>query len=228
MWTISNRQLQPLYEAIDLSRETRNKEWKTPLSAFIDTASLKQIVQHVLSDEELLAAVAASALRHPMGFDKIILLRDARGALVKIDVWWEDDDFWGTIHNHRFDFASTVLHGELRTRLFIDADPDADEAQTVDMYSLTVPKHPQDDSPQQRSLLQTWEGVLPAGTAYDMRCEMFHMASGTRGQVTVTLVAQGAPRRSFSQATRDSAELAPITPLSVTEVRERLQRLEAL
>ncbi|MFF2619047.1 hypothetical protein [Kitasatospora sp. NPDC058046] len=228
MWTIPNTQLQPLYNAVGLDRHTRNDAWKAPLRAFAETLPLRRIVQHVLRDQDLLTTVAAVALRHPMGFDKLILLRDACGALIKIDVWWEEDDDWGTIHNHRFDFASTVLHGELRTRLFVDAAPATTGARTVDVYRLTVPQNPKDAVPQQRTLLPAWEGALPAGTTYDMRCEMFHMASGTRGRTTVTLVAQGAPRRTYSLATRDTPGLLPVTPMSVADVRERLERLEAL
>ncbi|MFJ5882307.1 hypothetical protein [Kitasatospora cineracea] len=228
MWNIPNTQLRPLYEAAGLDRQTRNDTWKAPLCRFAETVPLRRIVQHVLRDDELLRSVAAVALRHPMGFDKLILLRDNRGALIKIDVWWEEDDDWGTIHNHRFDFSSTVLHGELRTRLFVDADPATEGAQTVDLYRLTVPQHPDDAVPHPRALLRAWEGSFPAGTSYDMRCEMFHMASGTRGRTTVTLVVQGAPRHAHSLATRDTPDLTPVTPMSVPEVRRRLERLEAL
>lgn len=77
-------------------------------------------------------------------------------------------------------------------------------------------------------MLKTWEGSLGAGGFYEMECHMFHMARGTVGEDTVTLVAQAAPRREYSEIVLDSAELGKHRDLSVADTSRLLERLQAL
>jgi hypothetical protein len=215
-----------LYDAAQLSRLTRNRGWKSPLTAFTPRVSVADICKEVLGDAELLRAMAARSYRHPNGFDKLILLRDERGALIKFDVWWEGDTDWGRIHDHRFDFSSIVLSGSLQLRHYLPAKlPDA---QCVDVYRLSVPQQESDLIPRRQGLITVWEGVVPAGTHYDMDCNMFHQATGIGDRITVTLVIQGASRKPYSRVVSDGQFLVKVMPFTPEELEDKLLRLASL
>lgn len=215
-----------LYLAAQLSRTTRNPGWKPLLTSFASRVSAADICKEVLGDTGLLRAMAARSYRHPNGFDKLILLRDDRGALIKFDVWWEGDTDWGRIHDHRFDFSSLVFAGSLQLRHYLPAKlPDAE---CVDVYRLSVPQRENDLVPRRQGLIKVWEGAVPAGTHYDMDCNMFHQATGTGDRMTATLVIQGASRKPYSQVVSDGRFLVEVTAFTPEELEAKLLRIAAL
>jgi hypothetical protein len=214
---------EPLAQATDLGHTRMSNGWRGAIGAFTREVSLKQICRLVLDDEELITKVARSSYRHPNGFDKIILYRNEIDGLIKVDVWWEEDDGWGLIHNHRFDFASVVLDGQLQLRHFLTTK--VTEENSHDVYRMTVPRAGGDLEPSRRGILQTWEGAMPAGAAYDMECHMFHQAAGTAGMVTCTLVVQGAGRRTYSEVVSDEDPWTDLVAFTPDEVVAKLTRL---
>lgn len=217
--------VEPLYLELDMAHVRKSVDWGPIVRAFAERVSLDEIVNSVLRDRSLLNAVAASSYRHPNGFDKIILFRDSIDALIKIDIWWPEDTGWGRIHNHRFDFGSIVLFGRLRQRNYL---PTRSDEGAVNVYRLSVPSSPDDAVPNRRAFLKAWEGEIPAGGCYEIDCNQFHQACGSGDDPAVTLVAQGAARRPYSEVVGDLEPEAPRVAFTPSEVADRLDRLGAL
>lgn len=218
--------LQGMYDTLGLAQDRKLKSWRTAMVASLETTSLRNVVQTVLSNETLFDQVARASYRHPNGFDKLILFRDASGAMIKLDAWWSDDDQWGEIHNHRFDFSSIVMSGALQFRHYLESNDGSMEEQRS--YRVTDPTSTDHLVSRPIRLTQAWEGSMESGSSYDLECHMYHMARGTVGRDTITLVAQAAPRRSYSEALLGRPYLPPLIDLTHADVRDRLERIEAL
>ncbi|WP_372969134.1 hypothetical protein [Microbacterium sp.] len=193
------------------------------LEQFSVDQSLSDLCDFILSDDQFLESIATRSIRHPMGFDKIVLGQGADGTLVKLDVWWEQDADWGTIHNHRFDFSSLVLAGELQTRLYF---PSA-KGEEYRFHSISIPSADRDEEWHASRLALGWLESMPVNGRYTIDSGTFHTASSPLGTITATLVAQSAPRRSFSLAS-DGQPLEPLKRISADELSARLRRLKAL
>jgi hypothetical protein len=219
-----------LATSADLSTRELSPNWRTSLGDFAQRVSLKEICQAILADSELISQVAASSYRHPNGFDKLIVYRDEIGALIKLDVWWEDDTFWGLVHNQRFDFSSIVLSGELQLRHYLTVEPTEGDSHGIFKMSVLADARgvASDAQHVRRGVIKTWDGSMPRGGFYDMECTMFHQAAGTAGLVTTTLVVQGAPRRHYSEVVTERDPWTGLIPFTPAEVEQKLTRLASL
>jgi hypothetical protein len=149
----------------------------------------------IADDPSWLARVAARSHRHDNGFDKIVLSAPLRSPQkLVLHVWWVTNKCGDTdnIHNHRWDFASVVLCGQVRTE-FYDSDP---EGESYPVLRYTSPGSG-------GSYTTTADGVrrvavqatmtLAAGSEYVWRKELLHRAWGVGAPLTATLVVQGRP-----------------------------------
>ncbi len=85
---------------------------------------LIDILDTVLANESLAAELAARSYRHALDFDKYILFSEPPFAQLRLHVWFaEDARRQEHVHNHRFGFASVIVHGRIRAYLY---SPDAD------------------------------------------------------------------------------------------------------
>ncbi|SES41691.1 hypothetical protein [Actinokineospora terrae] len=75
-------------------------------------AAVRDVVARTVVDEDLLAVCARWSQWHPLGFVKVLVLSNA-AFQVRMNYWPEVVGEREDIHDHRFDFVSTVVHGAL-------------------------------------------------------------------------------------------------------------------
>jgi hypothetical protein len=87
---------------------------------------LKELIRN---DDNILDSV--NGYYHPAGFIKIVLYKGEKGEQMRFHFWGkggkkaiqqEFNDGWEPLHNHRWNFSSKVISGELEMREFMDQD----------------------------------------------------------------------------------------------------------
>ena len=140
--------------------------------------------------------VPSRAYIHPNGFKKIPLgLHLPSNARLFIHVW--TDNFTDTdIHNHRWHFASRVIHGALINRIYElegNYGPSSSELiscrYTPATDGTTYELRPAYDAPV--AAIQGTIVKLDRMGAYSQRAEVFHRATSTKD--TVTLMSRSLP-----------------------------------
>lgn len=201
------------------------------LATFQGSGRLLAMLRTIISDEQLLREIAARSYVHPNGFLKIVLLSRELYQL-RLHVWPGDARQGavdrGNIHNHRWDFAATVLRGGYRHQEFVTAsDGDSHGSYEYDAdrgagrYSLayrgTV------------GLRCVFNSYLPAGTFYSLSADVIHKVSCPPGKPTVSLILQGSYRKSmvdvFSSSPVPTGQAIPLVALRVPEVRRELMEM---
>ncbi len=172
----------------------------------------------VLLTEIACGRLHAPALRHPLGFICIKLVRDAnRGACVH--VW--DNAFprsaptTSEIHSHSWDLLSRVLYGSVRNNVFEVAVAEADATHRV--AEIHSRGHVDRISPTARAVTAT-EGTSelhPHGATYRLEAGRFHttvvegsaatlaLGEGVPGLTDLSLIALSGPTLSTHTVTRE-------------------------
>jgi hypothetical protein len=162
--------------------------WSTPL--------IEPLLRTSLSGRQMDLGVrppVTNAFAHPNGFAKIALGVCLRSSVRLFLHVWTDDFSDSDIHNHRWHFASTVIHGRLTNRQFTVRSADGPglircryTPAPEGTRFLLVPVDTADVVALQRSC-----STLEQGDSYSQVSADFHIAhSSTR---TVTLMARGQP-----------------------------------
>jgi hypothetical protein len=131
---------------------------------------------------------------HPNGFDKIALGVDGQDRRLFLHVWknnWHDTH----IHNHRWNFASTIVRGEVVNRGYSIVEISAIDAPTEDLFKIhnySPSGYDYSIRPSDRDVVSAIElevDIIAKGASYSQSARVFHAASASRG--TATLVARG-------------------------------------
>ncbi|RLK58100.1 hypothetical protein [Actinokineospora cianjurensis] len=104
-------------------------------------AAVRDVVARTVVDEDLLAVCARRSQWHPLGFVKVLVLSNA-AFQVRMNYWPEVVGEREDIHDHRFDFVSTVVHGALVAESYEYAS--AEGGEVLDRYVDRLPTSPQD------------------------------------------------------------------------------------
>lgn len=100
------------------------------------------------------------------------------------------------IHNHRYDFTSRILHGELHQRIFVPVDGDThileDESCDEKVHADTMAK--------ECSVRQILDERLGAGSVYTIDKDTFHMVESN---CAITLLSRKSREKDFAQVIRD-------------------------
>ncbi|WP_407560041.1 hypothetical protein [Streptomyces sp. 184] len=156
--------------------------------------------------EDPFAAPEGAAVMHPNGFAKIpVALVPAPGQRLFLHAWFRDAED-SHIHNHRWNFASTVLTGTLHhTTVDVSLNGEGPGCRialhrpVADGFTLVGVRGEGLRISGERTQ------VLPAGTEYVMQARTLHRVRAESG--TMTLVARGQPFRGTSEVLLDrSAE----------------------
>ncbi|MEV0846270.1 hypothetical protein AB0J21_10405 [Streptomyces sp. NPDC049954] len=148
------------------------------------------------------AAPRGVPVLHPNGFVKlpVAVLPGTAGRLF-LHVWLRDGED-SHIHNHRWDFTSTVLRGTLHNTL-VDVGPGGDGPRL-----RTVRHSPEAGGFRFDGHGASWVRVtslrtvaLPEGAEYAMEARTLHRVRAEGG--SMTLVTRGIPRRSWSDVLLD-------------------------
>jgi hypothetical protein len=200
------------------------------LLGYGEPRGLSELLRSICLNADQLERCASASLVHPLGFDRLELLGNRRFE-VRLHIWWagraaarED------IHNHRFDFFSTVVHGEQHVYEFSVGEDGA-------MMASYAEEHDHRDQGYRFSPLGP-VAVEPAsfmvmtpGSVHFTASHVFHQvnAPGDRPAATLFLkipVPRGGRATTVivPPGTRPP-ERAPRRPLSPGDIRGRLQHL---
>jgi hypothetical protein len=172
----------------------------TPLSSayidmffrpFVERGGARTLVQAILADDDRLAWCAANGYRHHNDFAKVVLGVSASGRKL---VWheWRQREPWadGDHHNHRWDFVSHVVSGELELTDF-EEDPDGPLEAT--RYAYESPGGHAEYSLRRvgpARLREVRRVKVAAGEFYHQPHPIVHTAA-SRSRGTGTLIVQG-------------------------------------
>lgn len=194
------------------------------------TRAVCELLGSILRDESWLEDIARRSYEHPNGFVKIVLM-STRQFQLRLHVWRQGTGI-GTelenIHNHRWDFASTILVGGYRYQEFVDTDGGKSffaytygSQRNASSYSL-LPYG-------KRTLEHSFDAYLRAGTSYTLRSQAFHRIIADPCQTTATLVLHGpkmdVPVEVFADSMLDSGPGLPLKRLPVALLGEHIRDL---
>lgn len=93
---------------------------------------LPLLINSLLDDSQALTQIVKKSYYHHNGFDKFVLLEDENFTL-RLHIWWEGNDmsFQENVHNHRWDFVSSVLTGTLIQDFFEIIETNAIKSDTI-------------------------------------------------------------------------------------------------
>ena len=90
---------------------------------FIALSNIHRLVKrlrNLCDDESVLDIIASRSYRHPNGFDKIVLKYHGKGLpSLRLHIWWNATQDVNDVHNHPWDFKSSVISGAIENRVFV-------------------------------------------------------------------------------------------------------------
>lgn len=148
--------------------------------------SVRAILRDIVDDDEQLQRSARLSSSHPLGFDKLVLHATANYQ-VRLHVWWphltaprED------IHDHRFDFISSVVTGRLYVENYTQsaASPRRMSGYT-EKHALGTGSY--DLAPLgSLQVSQIGSSILQPGSVQFTSAEILHRVRAIEGELTVT------------------------------------------
>ncbi|MBI5331176.1 MAG: hypothetical protein HZB71_11255 [Betaproteobacteria bacterium] len=181
----------------------------------------------LLRDPVALKDVASRSYRHGNGFYKIVLSASDLYKL-RLHIWFAEADAEENIHDHRWWFASRILHGELISETYEDSLSTSDpqfpeyfyrgkqEARAASAELIGISR-----------LRLTGRSVRRAGEGYFLPPGVLHRITGIgHGPMTATLMCQSNPCRAWNRLLT-SKDITPDVEqryLTRSELKEVLKR----
>jgi len=198
------------------------------LAAASSRRALAGMVQDVLRDDDRLEEVAARSYVHNDGFDKIVLADTGRWAL-RLHIWWPEQSAVDVehVHDHAWDFISTIVTGSYQMELLRNGDGDE-----WFEYRYEFPK----GRPELHGLRLVGRTRLTrvlsihvsTGSLYAIHGGQLHRVAAARGTLTSSLVLQGRVVADGSTVLSESAipAIANVAtrPFSANGLRSRMMR----
>ncbi len=178
-----------------IERLSMNRQDFHDLKAYLASHELAGRLLGLALSEPTDGSLLANSYRHDNGFYKVVLWSSVNSQFkIVLHVWpgEEGQDRWDNIHNHRWDFVSSVLLGAIdfeqyeqhpsgqQLTGFSYGSPDGGTA-----YSLTEAG--------QFRIVPTVAGRMATGSCYSLPHQMLHRAWGEPATLTATLVLQRPP-----------------------------------
>lgn len=192
---------------------------------------LLEIVNDILNTQSLFDQVVRDSYVHNNGFHKIVLHKSAKGHKVRLHVFdVKTLCIEEGVHNHRWEFASTVISGNLEQDILVDSDG-ADELHHEYVYDANEMQGGKASTryvgTQRLRVVESL--VYKAGTTYHMDTETLHriVRADAGESLTMTLVIT-------SPARRPTCRLFNTTPIPTPrmyapqELRQTLMRVTNL
>jgi hypothetical protein len=173
-----------------LRRSPPDRGLATLVSPLADRRRLAAMLASLLDDPVRRRAAAARSYEHPLGFDKLILLSSPASEL-HLHIWWPDTErLVEDVHNHRFDFASTILDGALdMARYTVGRDGVTMCAYQEALGSAVgrIRLHRTGEA----QLSRVGTAAMTAGTVYAMSADELHRINAAGSGLTATLFLRG-------------------------------------
>jgi hypothetical protein len=164
--------------------------------------TVKDLVDSLLGNDERVESIASLSYEHANGFDKLVLDLGP-GWKLRFHYWPEKeanlDDL--NIHNHRWDFASSVVLGELKAYYY---DVHKDTLGNYDFYRYSSPEMDNWYDFQylgKVTAAMSHEESLPTGSSYGLGHTRSHRVSVITAPAA-TLVLQGPVRKDSTRVVR--------------------------
>jgi hypothetical protein len=183
-------------------------------------SSLRPALLEMLDDATALTRVAARSYRHANGFVKVVL---HESEALKLRLHIAEGTAEENVHDHRWDFASTVLSGRLEHDIFTDVPANCGEHFHEWQYLRT------ESSAESRYLGDAWVSqslwqTVAAGQSYALRGVHLHRIRWAEPG-TSTLVATFRSVRASTRLLSPTASLPTthIEPLSASDLESVLR-----
>lgn len=225
-------ELKELFEPIGRLNEETTNEVRERLAEFRDESTLKRLFENIRSDEEWLEEIARRSYSHDNGFDKLVLcaFKDPDRKL-RLHVWdsaiTPQSPSETNVHNHRWNFCSTVLCGEFQFEMYEQVT----EGVGFEKYEY-APKQEKEYSLRHRGkehLEKTFSGRLPRGVEYSISHDVIHRTFVGGDGVTATLMMQGTEQKPttsvYSLEPLEESSSRTISELSPETVEEKFERV---
>lgn len=188
--------------------ETATNELTSYLAQVSRPGFVRVIIDAICADDELAEQFFRSALTHPLGFDKFVLLA-TKAYDLRLHIWWPDKSREREdIHNHRFSLFSGIIMGELQ----ISAYEICAHGIVMRCYEEAL-KDSADEyyyMPQRRVCVEQTSTIsLSRGSAYYLSSKILHQVTADCGAIAATIFIRAIEPRTTSLIIRGMAEPAP-------------------
>ena len=228
---ISNGRFEKLIETMDEIIECGdNTSMITANQALAKPENLYLLLSRIINDPVMLSKTVAASYYHENGFHKIVLLAGKKfklrlhhfGVAAKIPM--------ENIHDHRWNFASTIIKGELKMDLFTIA-PKGDNTEKTYHFIYESEKSKgtyTTDFVSVAHLRKSETRSYRPGETYLMETRELHRIKNSTGQESITLILTGKPISSkcnlFSKRTilEDEKVTKTYSEVKMIEMLERI------
>jgi hypothetical protein len=203
--------------------------------------NLSRLLTQLMADRNRLMACAARSYHHANNFLRLVLLAGSDPSWkLRLHLWWPDEQHRARrdehIHNHRWDFATTLLEGSYRAQEFL---PEG----AMDMYRYMyfsaeggrtfrlVPNG-------RGTVRQVQDTLFLQGSSYTISHRVMHRVISESDDLTATLFLQGPPCQGWTTVYADQpvntqadggVNTGEISPERIrAELRRYLRRSHAL
>lgn len=208
--------------------------WKELLLNICSITNPESLIKNVLSSEEHLDNISKMSYKHINGFDKIVLFNSEKELFkLRLHIWWptKTAHFREHIHNHRWNFATSIILGCYRLETYTRSK----EGEPVYSYSYWSPE----DWQTYRMVLRGQTHVkkmldvdVSKGTSYQLEHSVLHRVTQLTKSGTVSLVLQGQALKKNTSVLTDMPVLNPSSMpakrFSVNKLVNKLQNCVAL
>jgi hypothetical protein len=158
---------------------------------------LSLVIEEASNHPHEVSECARRSYRHALGFDKVMLMVGPGKSTLRVHVWRDTDARAHAsehIHNHRFEFASVVLRGDVVMETF---EPHS-EGVLMAAYEESIGAGDSGWMMRCRGterLRKTMDLRLAPGTMYRMHAESLHRVVRSASSYTMTLFLEAVSRR---------------------------------
>lgn len=157
--------------------------------------NFSKLFREVVDDISLLSKIASSSYKHYNGFDKIVLISSTNPSYsLRLHIWLpQESGFeWENIHDHRWNFSSSVIAGQIFAQYFERTS--FSTCSEYDEYCY-YPEPNKDSYEMKFSQKQRMRCFLDEkiykGTTYALDNNVYHRISANNNQISASLMLHG-------------------------------------
>ena len=199
------------------------------LSAIAQPDALIRLIDSVHTDSHAVASCASRSFRHPLGFDKIMLLNCLPLFSLRIHVWWPSEAICAEhIHNHRFNFLSFAVRGGYTMETF--QANDSNGVAMIEYQETLTQNGAWELRPLGDAYIQSLCTIIvKQGSGYELQADTLHKVIVEPGSMCMTIFLQTTPIRTTTRVFTKPEEYAPSRspkePLSAGVYRGKLEAI---
>jgi hypothetical protein len=201
------------------------------VSAMAEPSELTELILSLYKDDQAISACARRSFWHPLGFNKLAVIDALPLYILRIHVWWPDTSTRvDHVHNHRFDFISSVVHGSYDMQMY---EKNRTGSPMVEYREEVSPELGWRLCPVATTRIRPLTTIrLQQGTSYALPAETLHRVAVKQEAPCVTLFLQTKISRSTTQVFINQGDPVPETtpkdPLTCDNYRRQLESIIAL